>query len=310
MDAKPDAIYLMGDLSDPWVSSIGDGFPARYQVNRVDCPEDVPDRAFSSGRPPLLIVVHRNRLCDDDARRIVSWRGIAAPHESPLVVLCVSPYVRYEELERWRGIADIVLSDATARDILPARLSRRSEGRRDVRARTNGPPFRVEVAGSIDAVCSMVVEACAGAGYRVRQVSDLLLGELAGGRRSNPSSSERVLTIWDVPVLEPGWPDQLERRVRQTGPVITLLGFADRASVTVARGRGAAACLELPFDFDDLFFLIDRTVENRPIETWPVPARLEPPHLLPPRSRQRAAAGDVPSAGPPWSDHDRQPTIA
>ena len=98
------------------------------------------------------------------------------------------------------------------------------------------------------------------------------------GRPAAPSSSERVLTIWDVPVLEPGWPEQLERRARLTGPLIALFGFADRASVGLARARGAEACLELPFEIDDVLFLIDRAVKTRPPESWPMPARFEPPH--------------------------------
>ena len=114
---------------------------------------------------------------------------------------------------------------------------------------------------------SVAVEACERAGYRTRRIDDLLIEPNSLGRPAQSAGSERVLTIWDVPVLEPGWPDQLERRARLTGPVIALLGFADRASVTLARARGAAACLELPFDLDDLLYLIDRAVETRPLDS-------------------------------------------
>ena len=134
MDAKSDAIYLLGDLSDPWVASIGDGLPPRFRVTRFNCPEYLPERAFDAGRPPLLIVVHRTRLTIDDSRRVAGWRGLAAGHDPPLVVLCTSPYIRYDELERWRGTADIVLPEATARDILPARAVRLVDGRRARRA--------------------------------------------------------------------------------------------------------------------------------------------------------------------------------
>jgi hypothetical protein len=309
MDAKRDAIYLMGDLSDPWVASIGDGLPARFRVTQFNCPDELPERAFDPTRPPLMIVMHRTRLTAEDARRVAGWRGLVSARQAPGIVLCTSPYLRYDQLERWRSIVDVMLPEATVRDVLPARAVRLADGRPAWRARSDGPTVRVEVSGGLGAISAVVCEACAGAGYRAQQVGDLLGADHSGAQLAQPASSERVLTIWDVPVLEPGWPEQLERRARLTGPVIALLGFADRASVSLARSRGAQACLELPFDLDDLLFLIDRVVETRPIESWPAPARFEPPHQLPPRPRRRAARSEAPSAGPPWSDHDHQPTI-
>jgi hypothetical protein len=105
---------------------------------------------------------------------------------------------------------------------------------------------------------------------------------------------ERVLTIWEVPVLEPEWAERLERRSRATGPVIALFSFADRMIVAGAKACGAIACLELPCNLDDLLDVIDRTTRSMPLESWPAPARLEPPHVLPPRPRRlrnRVASG-------------------
>ncbi len=155
-----------------------------------------------------------------------------------------------------------------------------------------------------------IVEACTGAGFRARQAADLLGAEHASGASALASSHERVVTIWDVPVLEPGWPHQLERRARLTGPVIALLGFADRATVTEAKARGAMACLELPYDIDDLIDAIDRVVQSRSLDSWPVPARIEPPHVLPVRSRRPGAPPKQAAGAPPWSELDREPTIS
>jgi DNA-binding NarL/FixJ family response regulator len=108
-------------------------------------------------------------------------------------------------------------------------------------------------------------------------------------------------------VLEAGWAQRLEWRARRTGPVIALAGFADRAVVARARGAGAVACLELPCDLDDLVDAVDRTVTLATPESWPIPARVEPPHELPPRrkaSRHRSLV-----APPTWPDGGPLPRI-
>jgi FixJ family two-component response regulator len=120
--------------------------------------------------------------------------------------------------------------------------------------------------------------------------------------------NEPVLTIWDVPVLEPDWPERLERRSRLSGPIVAIMGFADRTSVAQAKTRGAIACLELPYNVDDLLDVIDRAARSLPLERWPTPARIELPHRLPPRSRRRKVERETPAAVP-WSDRDRKPTI-
>ena len=63
-----------------------------------------------------------------------------APAIPPRSSSVVSPYVRYEELERWSWLADLVISEATAADILPRhvaglrrRASRNARSSRDGR---------------------------------------------------------------------------------------------------------------------------------------------------------------------------------
>ena len=158
-------------------------------------------------------------------------------------------------------------------------------------------------------MCESLVEACASAGYRASAVDDLDAAGSASAEPTAPPGAERVLTIWDVPVLEPDWAERLERRTRSTGPLIALFGFADREVVATAKARGAVACLELPFDVDDLIDVVDRARRSIPIDKWPVHVRVEAPHRLPPRPRRRKQQQDTATAAVPWSDRDRKPTI-
>ena len=169
--------------------------------------------------------------------------------------------------------------------------------------------FRIEVAGSNRDLCEGLVEACVIAGYRAIAVDDLDAARSVGAQPAAPPAAERALTIWDVPVLEPDWAERLERRARSTGPVIALFGFADREVVSTAKARGAVACLELPYDVDDLIDVIDRAGRSFPTDKWPVRVRVEPPHRLPPRPRRRKQQHDNTTAAVPWSDRDRKPII-
>ncbi len=122
------------------------------------------------------------------------------------------------------------------------------------------------MAGGDDELCRALVDACGAAGYPAEAIDDQEIGGIPGpGRRQRSgSASARVLTIWEVPVLEAAWAQRLEWRARRTGPVIALAGFADRSVVARARGAGAVACLELPCDLDDLVDAVDRAVDSDP----------------------------------------------
>ena len=177
-----DALWFMGDLSDPWVVSIAGELARCASIVQVHCPGDLPDRPFDPDRPPRLIVIHRHRFTAVDAQRLKEYRVCPVAVDAPAILLCVSPYVRYEELERWSGLADLVISEATAADILPRHVARLVERRvgRSTRAETAG--FRIEVAGGNHDLCQALVEACAAAGYRAVQVDDLEIARAAGAQ--------------------------------------------------------------------------------------------------------------------------------
>ena len=120
-----------------------------------------------------------------------------------------------------------------------------------------------------------------------------------------------MLTVWELPVLTEDWPERLETRAVALGPVIALAGFADRAIVTTAQARGACACLDFPFDIDDLLDVVDRVARSFAADRWPLPPRAESAHVLPPRSRRRVAASTAPSPmiASIWSDYGPPTTI-
>ena len=309
MDTTEDALWFMGDLSDPWVVSIAEVLARCSGIVQVHCPGDLPDRPFDPDRPPRLVVIHRHRFTAVDAERLREYRVCPVTVDAPAILLCVSPFVRYEELERWSALADLVIADPTAADVLPRHVARLVEKRVRGSSPVEATSFRIEVASSNHDLCQAVVEACGASGYRAVQVADLAIARTAARPTSRSTVDEQTLTIWDVPLLEPDWSQRLERRSRTNGPVIALFGFADRETVTLARACGAIACLELPYNVDDLIDVIDRAAKTLAPSQWPIPVRAEQPHRLPPPPRRRKDRQERTVAAKPWSDRDKGPRI-
>jgi CheY-like chemotaxis protein len=309
MDTTENPLWFMGDLTDSWLVSIAGELARCSGIVQVHCPGDLPDLPFAPDRPPRLLVIHRHRFTAVDAQRLKEYRVSAVAGDAPAILLCVSPYVRYEELERWSVLVDLVISDATAADILPGHVARLVERRVGRSTRAGAAGFRIEVASSNHDLCKALVEACGASGYRSVQVADLDVARAAVRQASPSAVAERILTIWDVPLLEPEWSQRLEQRSRSNGPVIALLGFADRETVTIAKACGAIACLELPYNVDDLIDAIDRAAKTLAPDRWPVPVRAEQPHRLPPPPRRRKGRQERPAAAIPWSEFDGKPRV-
>jgi hypothetical protein len=307
MAQATDTIGFIGDFLDPWVAAIADALPASVVVKRLNCTGDIPEEPFGPAESPSLMVLHRHRLSALDRARIKRWSEHTDDKLKPIIVLCVSPYVRYEEIERVLGVVDQVLPEGTAADILPGRIDRYINGPLKRYPRVDGAHFAVEVSGRNEDLCRTLVDVCAKAGYRAGSIDDLLARDFARQPSAPSPRAERALTIWEVPVLEPEWPEVLARRALATGPVIGLLGFADRAAVSRAKASGATVCLDLPFEVDDLIDSVERAAGSRAPDQWPVPARMEPPHQLPPRPRRRAAPRETSSALAPWTEGKRIP---
>ena len=311
MDESHAAIWFVGDLNDAWVASIADALPAAYGVVRIDSgAEPSPGRPAGRDRSPRLIVVHRQTLAPRDAQWLKEWRPAAVSTTSPALILCVGPYVRYEELERYSGLVDLVLSEATAADVIPRHVARLLDGRptRPPRAEAD-PPVRVLVASGNSELCHTIAEACAAAGYAVEKAGDEEVGNRPPAGNEHSRSGETLLTVWDVPVLEE-WAERLKRHARNTGPIVALMGFPDRNMVAVAKSKGAIACLELPLNLDDLVDVIERFASSLARDPHPAAPRAEPPHTLPPRPRRQLAGERTSTNSTEWPAPPRMPRIA
>jgi hypothetical protein len=308
MDDLERAIWFFGDLSDPWVLTIADALPMPQHLTRIDCSGELPSRPAEAVRP-CLIVVHRQRLVAGDGERLKEWRTQDRTGNPPALILCVGPYVRYEELERFSGLVDLVLSEATASDVLTRHAVRLLEGRSCRPPRADGCLMRVLVASSSGELCRTIAEACASAGYRVEQCDDQIVGTRVRNSTEPTTAGETLLTVWDVPALET-WTERLERHALQHGPVVALIGFPDRYTVALAKSKGAVACLELPLNLDDLIDVIDRCSRGLSKDARSLHGRVEPPHTLPPRSRRRPADKEPPAPESQWPAPARAPTIA
>ncbi len=311
MDESQAAIWFVGDLNDAWVASIADALPVAHGVVRIQCTgELMRGPLFAADHPPRLIVVHRQTLAPVDAQWLKDWRPDAVSTTSPALILCVGPYVRYEELERYSGLVDLVLSEATAADVIPRHVARLLDGRptRMPRADTD-PPVRVLVASTSAELSDTIAEACAAAGYPVERIDDQEVGNQSAGGNEHSRSGETLITVWDVPVLEE-WTERLKRHARNTGPVVALMGFPDRNMVAVAKSTGAIACLELPLNLEDLVDLIERFANSLARDPRPAAPRAELPHTLPPRPRRGLAGQRSSKNAPEWPVPSRAPRIA
>ena len=291
MDATGPTIRFVGDLGDPWVMEILGSISDLSEVHAVMCVGDVPDRLFEPDQPPRLLIVHRTRLSQADAARIEQWRSVPRVNALPRVILCFSPYVRYAELERCSRGVDLAISEATAVETLSRHVSRLLERRDEPpRAAPAADCLPVHVISSNHELRAVLSEICLAEGFKVssgREFTAQWQGRAAvADRAANP-----MLTLWDIPVLEPDWPRLLEERTK-LGPVVALLEFADRATVGQARASGAAGCLELPLDVNDLVHVIERVNRKlRSDSSTKFEGRIEPAHAVPPGPVSRAKRG-------------------
>lgn len=255
--------WFVGDLGDPWVVAIADRLPDT--VRRRPSPAELPEAWIDEEPPPGLVVLHRPILTGLDLQRIGRLRGRGEP--SPRVVLCVGPHARHDDLARAARLFDAVLPEATAADTI----------RRHVEPPGPRPAHRptIRVVSGLHDVRGVLVDACRVLGYRAEAEGD---GE----------AGLRGVVVWDVPMLDPGWPERLARRSRSAS-VVALMGFADRESVAIAREAGAAACLEWPCDLDDLAHVLDRLTAG---------PRVEPGHALPPSPALGRRGERIEVAGP------------
>ena len=259
------SVWLAGDLSDPWVAGLASALPklAGRLSARGDLPDDWLDAVPGNG----VLVLHRAILNGHDREWLRRFRERSQP--PPRVVLCLGPHTRHAELARWLPLVDAVIPEATALDT----LARHVEPTASAGPPERGPRPLVCVLSSIFELRQTLVQAAKVSGYAARAVSDPAL--VPAG----------CLMLWDVPVLDPAWPRTLQALARR-GPLLALLGFADRDQVSLARASGASACLELPIEIDDLRYVLDRFAHDRSVSLSAAARHQVPP---PPNVPRRSA---------------------
>jgi hypothetical protein len=257
MEESGPLVLFAGDLDDPWVAAIASALPEA--AIRVNCPDELPVDWPVSGRRVETIVLHRAFLTAADAERIRRLKAINTETSAgaPRLILCFGPHVRYDDLQRWGTLVDVALPEATASEVLG-----RHVGGSTVRQSTARPP-KVAVVSGLRDLRLVLTEAVIAAGYPAESARDW----------DDVAAIETA--VWDVPVLEEHWPDTLSRETARR-KVVTLMGFADRDNVTLARARGASACLDLPCDPADLAYVLDR-ISSRIMERLAENAHSVPP---------------------------------
>ena len=239
-------IWFAGDLSDPVVGEIAGALPGE-RTRWLDSPADLPRPWPTVGsQSPQVVVVHRSLLGDTDAGRLARLKRRLRPEGK--IILCVGPHVRYVEIERWLAWVDAVLPEAAAVDAI-ARQVAEVEGLRPCGMLDDRP---THATGRTIGVASTNTE------LRSTWRAILQAGGYSVVDTSDPESlPDRLVTLWDVPILEANWANRLAAR-KARGPVIAAIGFLDWTTRSLALAAGASACLDLPTDLADLVMAVDK----------------------------------------------------
>lgn len=247
MDARssPRRISFLADFGDPQVKELLWYLPD--EVEKIHQPGDWPEPWPLSAQESTTLVLHRDHLTEPDARKL---RALRAQRPDQQVLLCVGPHARYAELSEWANWVHAIIPDAIAPDVLARYLTPWRAGK----SNSAGPVHRPKVAivSGLLEMRRMLLDACGMLGYPTEARSDW------------DDSLDAPIVLWEIPVLEPDWAKELARSTRDH-EVIAMIGVADRVTVSQARDVGVAACLSLPFELDDLDYLLHKL--SRELET-------------------------------------------
>jgi hypothetical protein len=318
MDAPEPSIWFVADFDDPWVLKIlGSlaGFPAFRQIQ---CSDTLPQALLDTHQSPDILILHRSRLTTADAVRLRKWKLDARSNSSPRIILSVGSYVRYAELESWMGLVELVIPEVAAVATLPLHLRRLGANSIDELPAIDRASYCVDVVSSDHQLSAVLNETCESAGFRSWSNERQLCGK-SPGVDGAAALSVPDLMVWDVPVLQPNWSVQLAEYSRIC-PVVALLGFADRTVVSEAWVSRASACLEVPYDRDDLIDVLDRvaiSVVSRSMARSAGQPRVESAHRVPPSPVWKVSRGRtrIRERGPspvvfPWSEIDALPRMS
>ena len=258
--------WFVGDLGDPWSATIARALPG-FSLQ-------IPWKEEWESRPaPDAMVLHLANPSPSEHQRILRWReGLIG--DMPRLILVVGPHARQAELDRWQGVASDILPESVAGELLPGRFLRNEPA-------GTGRLATMTVVSRGFETRSLLADTARALGFETTERSQF------PGVGSPPL---RGLVIWDAPVLEPRWTEPLERH-SVAARIICLIGFADRELVQQARAAGAAACLDVPWELDDLKAVLERLAADEPMGQTGSELLVDPGHEVPPppASRGRSA---------------------
>jgi hypothetical protein len=281
MEAHGPEIWIQGDLQDPWLRSLVERLAESASVRVIPPSEQIPSQpqgAFS----PRVVVVHQSRLSPADVSRLHAWRLEWGPGAQITTILCVGPLARFAEVELLVSEFDVTVTETTLEASVLRRI--RSGGNRSTpQVGIRRDSISVAVDSPDPELRDLLSEICDNVGFHV--VEPRAVDAAVASGSPCPGRNQKLVTLWDVPVLEPAWSQWLARKSRR-GPIVALLGFGDRELASLAEAHGADSCLELPFDNDDLAFAIEEAVVSRrkipPPRLWRnTPARRSPAPSIP-----------------------------
>lgn len=229
-------VVFVGDRDDPWSARIAArlGHPATW-LDRASASADALPAPFASAR---LIIYHAAA----PTRRDIDALTRARAGGSVRIVFCAGSMSRYHQLEPLAAICDAVVSETTALAAIDRQLALVGGT-----AWSETVPHRgaITVISSNFEMRAMLVEAVGRGGY---------IGHPARNWAAAPPLPP---ALWDVPILEPDWPESLARESKRR-PVFALAGFLDREIADEMLRRGARCCLDLPCDPADLRWVLRR----------------------------------------------------
>ena len=180
MDASQSPIWFIGDLDDPWIVAIAEAIARVRRVHRVGLSRLTSDRSLRPGHPSTASDRHPSASSRPRRCRCGSWTGVLRRRDGR-----TGRVPLHQPLRPLRGagavvrLVDLVVSEATAAEVLPGTSPACSTGANAGDPGAATPAVRIEVAGGNDELCRALVEACGAAGYRAE-------GDRRSGDRRDP----------------------------------------------------------------------------------------------------------------------------
>lgn len=191
------------------------------------------------------LVVHRRNAGPAEVALIRQLRQLMEDLRAgrPRLELILGEMARYSDVQEMAAMADRITPESVAADVFPIRVNRLRTGHGGM-DRT-GRLARVGIMSRNLPMVEMLADCLA----------MISLEAVVARGWSDPSIPSGSLMVWDVPTLNPRWEAELKAWGGRR-PVLALLAMASRDLTARARAAGACACLDLPFELNDLHDLV------------------------------------------------------